>query len=92
MEHNSGMSFNNGLEITFSDPKYTESGEKYVTIYFEEPNEDKTDFKSAQIDYPIGDFENVNGYSDLTRLQYHLGKIGPVVLEMEGEEDFAEAF
>ena len=47
MEHHPFLSFDNGLEITYSDIKKKRSGSEYVTIYFEQPDETGRDFKSA---------------------------------------------
>lgn len=58
------------------------NGTEYVTIYFEEPNEAKTDFKSAQRDYPSGDFTNVVGYdtTELNEPWKHVAKAGSLAV------------
>ncbi|MEE8815754.1 MAG: hypothetical protein SOH60_04680 [Lachnospiraceae bacterium] len=82
MEHYPFLEFNNGLTITYSDLKKREDGSDYVTIYFEEPDETRTDFKSAQCDYPGGDFTNVVGYSasELNGLRKHVAKAGSLAM------------
>lgn len=88
MEHHPFLSFNNGLEITYSDIKKKKNGTPYVTIYFEEPDADGLDFKSAQCDYPNGNFVNVRGYSkfELAGLWKHVAKAGRLVLEFQEEQ------
>ena len=78
MERNPLIDFNNGLAITYSDLKRKKNGETYVTIYFEQPNSKKNDFKSAQIDYPGGSFVNIRGYrdSEIKGLWEHVAKAG----------------
>ena len=78
MEHHPFLSFDDGLEITFSDLKRKKNGSEYITIYFEQPNPEETDFYSAQCDYPGGSITNVVGYTDrdLSRLWEHVAKAG----------------
>lgn len=91
MEHHPFLSFEDGLEITYSDIKKKKSGSEYVTIYFEQPNEDGTDFKSVQCDYPYGDFTNVRGYSsdELEHLWKQVAKAGALAFEFQKEEQYA---
>ena len=78
MEHHPFLSFDNGLEITYSDIKKKRSGSEYVTIYFEQPDETGRDFKSAQCNFPCGGFTNVVGYTpeELDHLWEHVAKAG----------------
>lgn len=91
MEHHPFLSFDNGLKITYSDIKRKKSGSEYVTIYFEQPDEERTDFKSAQCDYPYGDFTNIQGYSadELNLLWKQVAKAGALALEFQKEEQYA---
>lgn len=91
MEHYPFLSFNDGLEITYSDIKKRKRGSEYVTIYFEQPNEAGTDFKSAQCDYPDGTFTKVVGYteSELNQLWKHVAKAGMLALEFQKDNDYA---
>lgn len=91
MEHHPFLSFDNGLEITYSDIKKKLNGSEYVTIYFEEPDEKGTDFKSAQCNFPGGSFTNVVGYSreDLEKLWEHVAKAGLLAFEFERDPQYA---
>ncbi|MGN8818073.1 hypothetical protein ACTNEN_07085 [Oribacterium sp. HCP28S3_H8] len=91
MEHHPFLSFDNGLEITYSDIKKKKSGSEYVTIYFEQPNNDGTDFKSAQCNYPGGSFTNVIGYNteELHQLWEHVAKAGLLALEFQKDPKYA---
>lgn len=91
MEHHPFLKFENGLIITYSDIKKKKSGSEYVTIYFEEPNETKTDFKSAQCDYPYGEFTNVVGYSntEINELWKHVAKAGALALMFQKDKRYA---
>lgn len=63
MEHYPFLTYSDMTEVTYSDIK-EKDGKEYVTIYFETPSDDKYGFHSTQINYPIGDFEKIIGYSD----------------------------
>lgn len=91
MEHHPFLSFEDGLEITYSDIKHKKNGSAYVTIYFEQPNEEKNDFKSAQCDYPYGEFTNVRGYSsdELDKLWEHVAKAGALAYEFQRAGSYA---
>lgn len=91
MEHHPFMSFNNGLEITYSDLKQRKSGSEYITIYFEQPNKDGTDFDTAQCDYPGGTFNHVVGYSDeeLAGLWKHVARAGKLAFDFLKEDQYA---
>lgn len=91
MEHNPFLSFDDGLEITYSDLKQKQNGDLYVTIYFEQPDEKKTDFKSAQCDYPYGEFTNVKGYTrdELNKLWMHVAKAGALAYEFQRAGGYA---
>lgn len=91
MEHHPFLSFDNGLEITYSDIKKRKSGSEYVTIYFEQPDEKGTDFKSAQCDYPGGTFTHVVGYTqdELNHLWEHVAKAGLLALEFQRDPLYA---
>lgn len=53
-----------------------------MTIYFEQPNERKDDFKSAQRNYPCGGFSHVIGYTpeELDELLEHVAKAGGLAI------------
>lgn len=91
MEHHPFLEFENGLTITYSDIKKKKNGSEYVTIYFEEPNEAKTDFKSAQCDYPYGEFTNVVGYSntEINELWKHVAKAGVLAMMFQKDKRYA---
>lgn len=91
MEHHPFLSFNDGLEITYSDLKHKKSGSEYVTVYFEQPNEDGTDFKSAQCDYPGGGFSHVAGFSnaELEHLWEQVARAGSLALEFQRDTLYA---
>lgn len=91
MEHHPFLSFENGLEITYSDIKKKLNGTEYITVYFEQPDEAGTDFKSAQCNFPGGSFVNVVGYSDneLDALWEHMAKAGPLAFEFERDPKYA---
>ena len=90
MEHNPLISFNDGLEITYSDLKKDERGE-YVTIYFERPNNKKSVFDSAQIDYPVGELQNIVGFEvqDYAILKDQIKRNGDIALSFSREEAYA---
>ena len=87
MEHHPLIGFNNGLEITYSDSKRKKTGAVYVTLYFEQPDSKRKDFKSAQINYPGGDFEHVVGYrpSEIKGLWEHVAKAGQLAYSFATE-------
>lgn len=91
MEHHPFLSFNNGLEITYSDIKKKVDGSEYITIYFEQPNEEGTDFKSAQCNFPGGVFTDIAGYSqnELNSLWEHVAKAGVLALEFGRDPQYA---
>ena len=82
MEHHPFLEFENGLMITYSDIRKKKNGSEYVTIYFEEPDETRMDFKSAQYDYPYGDFTNVVGYDnrEIDELRKYVVKAGSLAM------------
>lgn len=86
MEHNPLISYNNGLEITYSDLKKDIRGE-YVTLYFERPNDSDTMFDTAQIDYPVGSWMNVQGFDvdDFSWLNDQLKRNGELALSFSRE-------
>ena len=87
MEHNPLLSFEDGLEITYSDLKCREDGKDYITIYFERPNAEGF-FDSAQLDFPGSDFEKIKGFSneDLEGFRFYVERSGKTVLEFSREE------
>ena len=91
MNHNPLLSFNDGLEITYSDLKRNDKGE-YVTLYFEKPNNRKTGFNSASFDFPGTSFTNVIGFTkrDLSNLMKHVIKTGMLALEFAREDSDAQ--
>ncbi len=90
MEHNPLLSFENGLEVTYSDLKHHENGSVFITIYFEKPNE-KGFFDSAKINFPGSDFEDVKGFSDedLKEFREYVDRSGHTALEFSKEEAYA---
>ena len=50
MEHNPYITLNDQTEITYSDLKHTDTGEEYITVYFETPSIE-FGFCSAKADY-----------------------------------------
>ena len=78
MEHYPFMSLADDTEITYSDLKTKESGDEYVTIYFETPY--PGGFKSMDIEYPGGVPEHIEGYtqSELDRMLFYYDKMAPV--------------
>lgn len=88
MEHHPLMSFEDGLEITYSDVKKNNSGMEYVTIYFEQPNERMDDFKSAQRDYPCDGFMHVAGYTqeELDKIWKHVVEAGGLAIAFPNED------
>lgn len=87
MEHNPLASFNDGLEITYSDLKKNDDGE-YIVLYFEKPNDKKSGFDSARFIYPGSDFSDVNGFSqsDLEKLLVHVNRMAPLALQFSKED------
>lgn len=83
MEHYPLISFPNGLEITYSDIKKRKNGNEYVTIYFEQPNAKRTDFNSAEINYPGGKLRKICGYKkeQIPVLMDHVSRIGRTALD-----------
>jgi hypothetical protein len=88
MEHNPFASFDDGLEITYSDLKKRDDGTAYVSIYFEAPNTSKKEFNSARFDYPGTSFSDVKGYSAdaLKSLRQHVDKGGKLMLGFSMED------
>lgn len=91
MEHNPFISYEDGLEITYSDLKKHDNGKEYITIYFEEPNPDHDGFCSAQFDFPGNDFKNVRGYQpdDLQRLMSHIKQSAQTAFDFSREDAYA---
>ena len=92
VEHNPFASFDDGLEITYSDLKKRADGSGYISIYFETPDVSKKQFNSAKFDYPGTSFSDVVGYTSdaLTDLKRHIDKGGKLMLRFS-EEDAALA-
>ena len=88
MEHNPFASFDDGLEITYSDLKRRKDGSSYVSIYFEAPDASKKAFNSARFDYPGTSFSDVRGYSTdaLKNLKRHIDKGGKLMLGFSMED------
>jgi hypothetical protein len=87
MEHNPLLSFENGLEVTYSDLKRHKNGKEYITIYFERPNA-RGFFDSAKINFPGSDFEDVIGFTkdDLKEFREYVDRSGHTALEFSKEE------
>lgn len=90
MEHNPLLSFEDGLEVTYSDLKKHENGNAFITIYFEKPNQ-KGFFDSAQINFPGSDFEQVKGFTeeDLKTFRQYVDRSGHTALEFSKEDAHA---
>ncbi len=90
MEHNPLASFNDGLEITYSDLKKDNENE-YVVLYFEKPNDKRSGFDSAKFVYPGDSFSDVKGFSqkELDELMIHVKKTAPLALEFSKEDAYA---
>ena len=91
MEHNPFISFEDGLEITYSDLKKTADGTEYITIYFEEPNADRSGFNSAEYNYPGDHFQNIKGYdeTELESLMKYITKSANTALAFSREDAYA---
>ena len=87
MEHNPLMSFNDGLEITYSDLK-REDNKEYIVLYFEKPNGKKSGFDSAKFIYPGTEFSEVHGFSpqELDEMMVHVKKTAPLAFEFSKED------
>lgn len=90
MEHNPLLSFEDGLEITYSDLKKHANGTAFITIYFERPN-DKGFFDSAQIDFPGSNFSEVKGFTeeDLKEFREYVDRSGHTAFEFSKENEYA---
>lgn len=88
MEHNPLMSFEDGLEITYSDAKQGNNNEPYVVLYFEKPCDERRGFNSAKFIYPGQSFSDVIGFNsdDITVLMNHAKKLAPLAFEFSKEE------
>ena len=91
MEHNPLLSFENGLEVTYSDLKHRDNGTEFITIYFEKPNS-KGFFDSAQVNFPGSDFEQVKGFTkaDLKEFREYIDRSGRTALQFSKEEAYAQ--
>lgn len=89
MEHNPLMSFEDGLEITFSDLKHDDNDNAFVVLYFEKPSNDNRGFDSARFVYPGTSFSDVIGFSDedLTKLRIHAQKLAPLAFSFSSEDE-----
>lgn len=90
MEHHPFITFNDGLEITYSDLKTRKDGSDYVTLYFRQPDPEGTGFCSAQCTFPGGGFTHVVGYSeeDLNRLREHVARAGLLAYEFQTDPKY----
>ena len=88
MEHNPLMSFDDGLEITYSDIKHDDQKNAFVVLYFEKPCNEKRGFDSAKFVYPGTSFSDVVGFTDadMTVLLDHARKLAPLAFEFSKEE------
>lgn len=88
MEHKPLMSMSDGLEVTYSDLK--DDGEKkFITLYFEKPNNNRSGFDSAEVRYPgTMSFDNVKGFdkNTLNDLRTHAKKLAPLAYEFSLED------
>ncbi len=91
LEHKPLAEFNDGLVITYSDIKEKGNGSQYITIYFERPNDNKSGFDSASMDYPGTSFRDVKGFTgaDLRSLRAHVRKLGPAAYSFSKEDAHA---
>lgn len=87
MEHNPLLSFEDGLEVTYSDLKHHENGEAYITIYFERPNATGF-FDSARINFPGADFKDVKGFTteDLEAFREYVNRSGHTAFAFAKED------
>ncbi len=90
MEHKPLLSFENGLEVTYSDLKHHDDGKAFITIYFEKPNANGF-FDSAQINFPGSDFEAVKGFTDedLKEFREYVDRSGHTAFEFSKEDAYA---
>ena len=91
MEHNPLLSFDDGLEITFSDLKYDAEHNGYIVLYFERPCNERRGFDSAKFVYPGTSFSDVIGFTDkdLESMMIHVKKAAPLALEFSKEDAYA---
>ena len=85
MNHHHFITLKDGTEITYSDLKINNDGNKYISLYFETPTD--SGFKSAYIDYPSGKLYNIVGYSDLeqNKILYHYKKVAKIAFDLVKE-------
>lgn len=90
MDHNPLMSFNDGLEITYSDLK-RDGNKEFIVLYFEKPNGKKSGFNSAKFVYPGKEFSEVHGFTEaeLDELMIHINKTAELALEFSKEDAYA---
>lgn len=91
MEHHSLLELPGQLILTNSDLKVSMKGQQYITIYFEQPNKDGSDFNSMQIDYPDMTPQKVIGFTDteIPSLLSEAEKIGDIALLRAQEDAYA---
>lgn len=92
MEHHCLLELDNKLILTNSDLKVKDNGKEYITIYFEQPNADGTDFNSMQIDYPDMTPQKVIGFTDseIQKMLREAEKIGDIALLRAQEDAYAD--
>lgn len=92
MEHHKLLELDNKLILTNSDLKVSDQGKEYITIYFEQPNSDGSDFNSMQIDYPDMQPLKVIGFNE-AEIRYMLeeaANIGDIALLRAQEDAYAD--
>lgn len=92
MEHYSLLELDDKLILTNSELKVDSRGNEYITIYFEQPNADGSDFNSMQIDFPDMTPQKVIGFTQ-EEIQYMLSevkKIGDIALTRAQEDAYAD--
>lgn len=88
MEHHSLPELDNRLILTNSDLKVTAEGREYITIYFEQPNAEGSDFNSMQIEFPDLTPRKVVGFGEeeIAVLLAEVQRIGDIALRRARED------
>ncbi len=92
MEHNPFIAFEDGTEMTYSSLKKSKNME-YITIYFETPHPSSLmGFKSAQLNYPGGDFEKIIGYTqeEMVELQDYVDRSAGDAFSFAKEDELCQ--
>lgn len=89
MEHNPFLTLNDKSEITYSDIKFDENNNKYVTVYYESPHDDG--FHDAEFNYPGTIINNTYGCTnkEMSMLYDNMEKFGKLSLDFAMEDFYA---